>query len=940
MHIKFLKRDPTMNSKISYAVAAILAGASYGACAAAPPGNSTDTSTATDTDSGALQEITVTAQRRTENMQDVPIAMQALSGKTLQQLNVTTFDDFIKYLPNVTAASSGPGQNEVFMRGLSAGSQASQGSGSTGLWPNVAIYLDNQSGQLPNRNLDIYAADLNRIEVLEGPQGTLFGAGAEAGVIRYITNEPKLDVTEGNVTAGFGTTAGGDQNSNLTAVLNLPLIPEKMAVRGVVYNDTRGGYIDNVPATFTRKNTDIGMYFAHSPAVGDACPDGLPNNGYCVPVGTKSINNAGVAGNNINPVTYQGVRVELLYKFDDDWNALITQSYQDMHSQGVFYQQPYASDGAPLQPLQVTLFNPAADKDRFESTAWTVNGKFGDIRAVYTGGYLVRHVDQTGDYTNYARGVYADYYQCYGPGTYSPDLPPKCFSPSSTWRSSEQNEHFQSELRFSTPDEWRLRGILGAFWENNKLYDQTGWMYRTVPSCTSSGVGDVDPGNTGCFSNVGTIPGTTVKYPGVQSDNTSFYQDQLREVKQLAFFASADFDLIPKTLTLTAGTRYFHFENSMTGGVSSSFGCYQGGLNGFLVTGASNGCYVANSPNPYPAPSFGAFYYSYNLNYDNLRNTETGTRSRINLTWHVMPDVMVYYTFSQGFRPGGFNQNGGAPHAYTQLPPPNPGPGSPNVAQYIIPTSYSSDNLTNNEIGWKTEFFNHRLLWNGAVYKENWSNVQIEFFNPGVVGNLFYDTNGQDFEIKGVETQLVARITDEFTLQGAAAWNSSEQTNSPALLVNNPAAPTYGKPITNACNLFLGTCSTVQNPYGTVGSPSADAPPLQFTVHARYEWHFKDYVPYIQAGAFHTAHFFTQAGSNPTYSLGGAVSTSRGRFEVPGYTTYDAAIGVSKDAWRFAVTCENLSNSNASTFTSSQQFITAEVPLRPRVITGTFGYEF
>ncbi len=114
-----------------------------------------------------------------------------------------TFDDYIRYLPNVTSASNGPGQNEVFMRGLSAGSQASQGSGSTGLWPNVAIYLDNQSAQLPNRNLDIYAADINRIEVLEGPQGTLFGAGAQAGVIRYITNEPKLDVTEGNVTAGI-----------------------------------------------------------------------------------------------------------------------------------------------------------------------------------------------------------------------------------------------------------------------------------------------------------------------------------------------------------------------------------------------------------------------------------------------------------------------------------------------------------------------------------------------------------------------------------------------------------------------------------------------------------------------------------------------------------------------------------------------------------------
>src|SRR6202049_258843 len=207
-----------MNSKISYAIAAILGGASVGASAAEP---------ASDTASAGpegLAEITVTAQRRTQNIQDVPISMQALTAQTLQQLNVSTLDDYIKYLPNVTTANNGPGQNEVFMRGLSAGSQPSQGSASTGLWPNVAIYLDNQSGQLPNRNLDIYAADLKRIEVLEGPPGTLYGGGAEAGVIRYITNEPRLDVVEGSVKAGYGVTAHGDQNTDATAVLDLPLI--------------------------------------------------------------------------------------------------------------------------------------------------------------------------------------------------------------------------------------------------------------------------------------------------------------------------------------------------------------------------------------------------------------------------------------------------------------------------------------------------------------------------------------------------------------------------------------------------------------------------------------------------------------------------------------------------------------------------------------------
>jgi len=187
------------NSKLFYAIAAILSSASTGMVHAAGASDAA-------ANSDAISEIIVTAQRRTENSQNVPIQIQALTGETLTQLNVTTFDDYVKYLPNVTTANNGPGQNEVFMRGLSAGAQPSQGSGSTGLWPNVAIYLDNQSGQLPGRNLDVYAADLNRIEVLEGPQGTLFGAGAEAGAIRYITNEPKLNVTEANVKAGYGVT--------------------------------------------------------------------------------------------------------------------------------------------------------------------------------------------------------------------------------------------------------------------------------------------------------------------------------------------------------------------------------------------------------------------------------------------------------------------------------------------------------------------------------------------------------------------------------------------------------------------------------------------------------------------------------------------------------------------------------------------------------------
>ena len=905
-----------VNPRLSRAIAAIL-GAAAGTLQAATPADTGDAATpATGSTVGAattdtLQEITVTAQRRTENIQDVPISIRALTSETLTQLNVATFDDYIRYLPNITAANNGPGQNEVFFRGLSVGSQASQSGSSTGLNPNVAIYLDNQSGQLPNRNLDIYAADLNRIEVLEGPQGTLFGAGAEAGVIRYITNEPKLDVTEGNVTAGYGVTAHGDPNTNVTAVLNVPLVPDTLAARAVIYDDSRGGYIDNVPATFTRSDTDIGIHYANYPAVNGRCPDGGANNGYCVPPGSPTLNNNNLARNAINPVTYEGIRVEALYKFNEDWNLLITQSYQDMQSQGVFYQQPNASDGAPLQPLEVTLFNPAYNDDRFENTAWTVNGKLAELKAVYTGGYLERNADQVGDYTNYVRGIYGNYYQCYGPGSGGDaNLKSTCFSPSAFWHTRTHNSHQQHEFRLSTPDDWRLRAIAGAFYEDNKLYGSTAWAYKTIPPCTSDGPPGA-PGNSGCLSNIGTFPGTTVMTPGIQPSDVAYYEDTLRETKQTAFFASADFDLIPKVLTVTLGTRHFLFENSYVGNVTSSFGCFEAGA---LPT--PTGCHD-------PA-------YSYNLNAANLADSETGFRSRGNLSWHITPDVMVYYTFSQGFRPGSFNQTGGAQHIY----------GPDGVLQYEIPRGYVSDSLTNNEIGWKTEFFDHRLQWNGAIYRENWDNVQISFFDPGLLGNIFYSTNGQNFVINGIETSLVARVTSGLTLQYSASWNQSRQTNSPQLFDNNPLSVNYGKPITQICDDTGHNCSPVVNPFGPIGSPSADSPPAQFSVRARYEWTVSEYVPFIQFSATHTDHSFTQSGSNPSFSSAASVSTAQLRFEIPSYSTFEASCGVSKDPWYVTVYAENLANSNASTFISSDQFIVAETPLRPRVIGASFGYKF
>ena len=130
--------------------------------------------------------------------------------------------------------------------------------------------------QFPSRNLDIYMVDMERVEVLEGPQGTLFGGGAEAGALRYITNKPKLNVYEGNAEASYGLTEGGSANYSANFTINIPIVQDKIAIRAVVYDDRQGGYIDNVSSTFTRSNNDLGNGLLGISPTNGICPNGLP----------------------------------------------------------------------------------------------------------------------------------------------------------------------------------------------------------------------------------------------------------------------------------------------------------------------------------------------------------------------------------------------------------------------------------------------------------------------------------------------------------------------------------------------------------------------------------------------------------------------------------------------------------------------------------------
>jgi len=846
-----------------------------------------------------LSEVIVTANRREQRLQDVPITIDVLAGATLARLNATTFDDFLGYLPGVTAHGVGPSQNNLYVRGLGVGDAGLQATGFSGPFPQVTIYLDEQSVQMPGRNLDLYTADLERIEVLEGPQGTLFGAGAEAGVLRYITHRPELDVTEATASTGLAMTAHGAASYSASLVLNLPLIPEKLAVRGVLYDERRGGYIDNIPGTFQHSSSDVSAKF----------------NGFSVSPDSVVINNAPLVANDINPVTYRGVRFEALYRFSDDWDALIAESYQRMEADGVSAEAATNTLGEPQPDLTVQLFNPSYDKDWFENTALTVNGHLGPLKLLYAGSYLTRHVEQVQDYTDYARsGVYVDYYQCI-PET-SSTL--HCFSPSSTWRNLESNTHQSHELRVTTPDEGRLRALGGLFFEKYAIYDQTDWFYLSAlnyfdPIAPVTGYWTLNgspykpDGEVVCNCTKGAVfvPGApTLNNPNPRPLGDAFFNDITRGYEQKAIYASIDYDLLPHTLTLTAGTRYYSIHTLQVGAVGSSFGCMLSD----------------NPPNPCNIDGL-------NLNALGLNRTDAGFRSRANLSWKVTDDVLLYYTWSQGFRAGGYNR-GFTP---TYLSPLS-NSGLPNQTQadlhggYVPPVGYAPDTLTNNELGWKTSWLGDRVRWNGALYQEQWDHAQFGALDNSVTGISAF--NGGDYRLRGIETSGTVQVLDGLTLVFGVAWNRSELVREAQFFWAD------GTPI-NWSLLQTASGEQLSNPAGTLGSPLAGAPTIRGSLRLRYEWMLGDFAAFAQLGVVNQSNSLASTDRLSLDAQGHSIA-----YDLPPFTTLDGAVGFSKDGWQVQLYGQNLSDTRAQLFENSAQYYTAITVNRPRTVGLHFSYRF
>jgi iron complex outermembrane recepter protein len=373
------------------------------------------------TDNGALEEVVVSAQKREENLQKVPLSITALGTAKLEQLQIVEFTDFAKFLPSVAFQSLGPGATSVYMRGVASG----ENSNHSGPLPSVGMYLDEQPITTIQGALDVHIYDIARVEALAGPQGTLYGASSQAGTIRIISNKPDPSEFKGSYDLSLQTVSSGDPGYLGEGFVNIPL-SERAAIRLVGWVRHDGGFIDNVAGTRT-----------------------YPSFG--------TISNAAIAEENYNDVDTYGARAALKIDLNDSWTITPTIMGQDQEWNGFFGFDPRVGD------LKVTHFKPEFAKDKWGQAALTVEGRFSNLDLVYAGAFLKRSVDSSADYTDYTYFYDVNY----GYGAMSDDNGDP-IDPSQYFEGKDRFTKSSHELRLSTDPTRRLRGVIGVFTQRQK----------------------------------------------------------------------------------------------------------------------------------------------------------------------------------------------------------------------------------------------------------------------------------------------------------------------------------------------------------------------------------------------------------------------------------------------------------------------------------------
>ena len=687
-----------------------------------------------------IEEVVVTSRKKAEGLQDVPLSVSALTESSLEEKGINVFEDYLLQLPGVTAGGSGPGQSTIYIRGLASTTPNLTTAGVGGLAPNVSFYLDEQPLAYPGRNLDVYAADVSRIEVLSGPQGTLFGASSQAGVVRLITNKPVIGESASSLEIERRTMSEGGVGDKFEYMTNIPL-SDSSALRFVAYRDRRGGYIDQVAGS-----VDVTQSGAFRPA-GTVRSNGLPvaaaRNGwratddvdaYLAGVNYATAN--AIVEDNVNSTQYEGFRASIKAELNDNWDALVSYTNQTIESDGVFFADPTLGD------LEVQRYSDDNIEDEFDNLSLTLEGSIGDLEVIYAGAYTDRSSDQRIDYTDYLFvGQYIPYYICdyyVTYTTYAPGNVPTgdCGAPNLYVDSLVDAEVTTHELRINAPVSDNMSLTAGVFMSDLELTEHNMFTY---PGSLVSDIGwgpnwaltDTSVTGvplTGSASNAGA---GWHSGRGPYEAPVIFINDVRRTDKQQGIFGELTIDM-SETSELTVGARWYDIEVDLEGSANSSFST------GFLPAGATHNDrqrFGTNLSLKYNGPGGNSGNPELDaLNYPDKAETD-GVIGKITYSWNPSEDIMYYVTWSEGFRPGLLNRPGGS--------------STPDGA-YTVPPITESDEVTNYEFGWKTVLSDGQLRFNGSLFLVDIAGLQTSILDPSIT-NLFFSDNAADAEITGLE---------------------------------------------------------------------------------------------------------------------------------------------------------------------------------------------
>ncbi len=859
--------------------------------------------TAVEVRNDKIETIEVTATKRTESIQDIPVSVSALNGSSLENLGINNFQDYVEFLPNVVFQGTGPGQNEIYIRGAATTQANIALSSVTALQPSVAFYLDEQPVSMQGRNLDIYATDMERVEVLPGPQGTLFGASSQSGTVRLITKKPD----HSGVSAGFDSsvsfTRGGEMSNSVEAYLNLP-VTDDTAIRVVAYNQHQGGWIDNI---LNEPGIGNGSYQSSAVVI-----DRVSNGPLADPANTRTISpkNDALVEDDFNDATYSGVRFSAHHNFNDDWSLLVQHTAQTLNTDGVFSYDPNLEGES-----STNRFIPEDNQDEFGLTTWTLEGRLAKLDVVYTGGYLDRNIGSTIDYTGYTNaGLFSAYYTC----DYSSADPAEqyCADPTKWYKEKTETSRNTHELRFNTSTDNSWRVTAGIFYDDQTL----------------ASVGKFKLANTELFPD---LKSSLKGQDGINTDGgpysseVSFVNDVDHQIKQVAVFGQAEYDL-SDTVTATLGARWYQIEDIYKGAtttvdISQRVQAF-GSLDPDELTA------VGEEPSEIQEAVDSGRLETSLLDEDGVLTVDD-VIYKASVDWKVNDDVLLFTTYSEGFRPPVTNRVGGGKATSNE--------GA--FENFRIPVYSTTDTLKNYEVGMKGDFLEGILRVNATGYYSQITDLQTSRFDPTNISFLQFTDNVGDAEIRGIDGDITWLATDNLVINGAFSWIDSELTRLNEELQD--IAPPVGSKLPYSADLSANLRARyyfqLSNGWdGFVnGSLSYTGDRLAGMTMGAYA--LEDATNLIYGtGSGLSIENEADAYSGVNYLDSNGEAFEGGRYIQDSYVLANVSVGVNHDGWKVELYVDNVTDEHAVLYIDNQQYTPKVVTNRPRTVGLRMSYDF